>query len=112
MTLNSFLFDDGWDNHNSIWGFNSGFPDGFTAVRATAAKYGAAPGVWLSPWGGYGKPKEQRIAFGKKAGYEIVNGGFALSGPKYYDRFRDVCLQMIEKYGVNQFKFDWHRECR
>lgn len=106
VTLNSFLFDDGWDNHNSIWGFNSGFPDGFTAVRKAAAKYGAAPGVWLSPWGGYDKPKQQRIAFGKKAGYEIVNGGFALSGPKYYDRFRDVCLQMIEKYGVNQFKFD------
>lgn len=106
VTLDSFLFDDGWDNHNSIWGFNSGFPDGFTAVRAAAAKYGAAPGVWLSPWGGYDGPKKQRIAFGKKAGYEIVDGGFALSGPKYYDRFREVCLQMIEKYGVNQFKFD------
>ena len=106
VTLNSFLFDDGWDNHDSIWGFNSGFPDGLTAVRAAAAKYGAAPGIWLSPWGGYDGPKKQRIAFGKAHGYEIVDGGFALSGPKYYDRFHDVCLQMIEKYGVNQFKFD------
>ena len=106
VVLDSFLFDAGWDRHDSIWGFNSGFPDGFTAIRAAAAKYGAAPGVWLSPWGGYGVPKEQRIAFGKKAGYEIVNGGFALSGPKYYDRFQSVCLQVIEKYGVNQFKFD------
>ena len=106
VTLSSFLFDDGWDNHNSMWGFNSGFPDGLTAVRAAAAKYGAAPGIWLSPWGGYGVAKKQRVAFGKAHGYEIVDGGFALSGPKYYNRFHDVCLQMIEKYGVNQFKFD------
>jgi hypothetical protein len=106
VTLDSFLFDDGWDNHHSAWDFNEGFPDGFTPIRAAAAKYGAAPGVWLSPWGGYGDPKKERIAFGKEGGYEIVNGGFALSGPKYYARFRDVCLDMIQKYGVNQFKFD------
>ncbi len=60
----------------------------------------------MSPWGGYSKPKQERIAFGKSAGYEIVGGGYALSGPKYYAAFRDVALEMIEKYGVNQFKFD------
>ena len=106
VKISSFLFDDGWDNHNSVWDFNSGFPDGFTPLRKAAAKYGAAPGIWLSPWGGYDGPKKQRIAYGKAHGYEIVNGGFALSGPKYYARFRQVCMQMIQKYGVNQFKFD------
>lgn len=106
VKLDSFLFDDGWDNHHSIWDFNSGFPNGFTKVRAAAQKYGAEPGVWLSPWGGYDGPKKERIAYGKAHGYEIVNGGFALSGPKYYARFQQVCLQMIKKYGVNQFKFD------
>ena len=29
-----------------------------------------------------------------------------LSGPKYYAAFRDVALEMMRKYGVNQFKFD------
>lgn len=106
VTLDSFLFDDGWDKHDSLWQFNSGFPDGFTPVRATAEKYGADPGVWMSPWGGYSKPKQERIAYGRAAGFEIVSDGFALSGPKYYDRFRDVCLEMIRKYDVNQFKFD------
>ncbi|HKU25450.1 MAG TPA: enterotoxin, partial [Candidatus Sulfotelmatobacter sp.] len=33
-------------------------------------------------------------------------GGLALSGPRYYRYFRDTCLEMIDKYGVNQFKFD------
>jgi len=106
VTLDSFLFDDGWDDHSSLWKFNKGFPDGFKQVEEAAVKYGAAPGVWLSPWGGYGKPKQERIAFGKGAGYEIVDGGYALSGPKYYNAFRDVCLEMIRKYGINQFKFD------
>ena len=96
VKLDSFLFDDGWDKHDSLWKFNSGFPDGFTPLRDAAAKYGAAPGVWMSPWGGYSKPKQERIAFGKNAGYEIVSGGYALSGPKYYEAFKDVALEMVK----------------
>jgi hypothetical protein len=106
VKLDSFLFDDGWDKHDSLWKFNSGFPDGFTPLKHAAEKYGADPGVWMSPWGGYSKPKQERIAFGKSAGYEIVSGGYALSGPKYYEAFRDEALEMVKKYGVNQFKFD------
>lgn len=106
VTLNSFLFDDGWDNHASLWSFNQGFPNGFTNVRTTAEKYGTDPGIWMSPWGGYAGPKKERLEYGKQQGFEIVGNGFALSGPKYYARFREVCLEMIRKYGVNQFKFD------
>ena len=106
VTLDSFLFDDGWDNHRSLWDFNSGFPEGFAPARKAAESYGAEPGVWMSPWGGYDDAKKERIAFGKEAGFEIVANGYALSGPKYYQRFREVCLEMVRKYGVNQFKFD------
>ena len=106
VQLDSFLFDDGWDKHDSLWKFNAGFPDGFTPLKQAAEKYKADPGVWMSPWGGYSKPKQERIAFGQQSGYEIVGGGYALSGPKYYAAFRDVALEMIKKYGVNQFKFD------
>jgi hypothetical protein len=60
----------------------------------------------MSPWGGYGKPKEERIANGQAQGFETNRGGFALSGPKYYQRFRETCFMMIRKYGVNQFKID------
>lgn len=106
VKLDSFLYDDGWDNHNSLWKFNNGFPDGFTPVKNTAEQYQAAPGIWMSPWGGYATPKKERIAFGTKSGYEIVQNGYALSGPKYYAAFRDVCMNMIKTYGINQFKFD------
>ena len=26
VKLDSFLFDDGWDKHDSLWKFNAGFP--------------------------------------------------------------------------------------
>ena len=106
VKLDSFLFDDGWDNHKSLWRFNDGFPNGFTPVKEAAEKYSADPGIWMSPWGGYSTPKKERIEFGRSAGYEIVANGYALSGPKYYAAFRDICMDMIHNNGVNQFKFD------
>lgn len=106
VTMDSFLLDDGWDDTHSLWNFNSGFPDGLTNVKNAAAKYGFGIGVWLSPWGGYDVAKQQRIAAGKRAGLETVKGGFALSAPRYYKLFENVCQEMIAKYGVNQFKFD------
>jgi hypothetical protein len=106
VKLDSFLFDDGWDNPRSLWSFGSGFPDGFTPVKAAAAKYGAAPGIWLSPWGGYDKAKEERMKYGGKKGFEMNKEGFALSGPKYFARFREVTLKFVQLYGINQFKID------
>ena len=106
VQLDSFLFDDGWDDPRSLWSFDSGFPEGFTPVKEAAAKYDAAPGIWLSPWGGYDKAKKERMEYGAKQGFEMNEGGFALSGPKYFARFRDVTLEFIRKYGINQFKID------
>lgn len=106
VKLDSFLFDDGWDDPRSLWSFDSGFPDGFAPLKTAAARYGAAPGIWLSPWGGYDKAKEERMIFGGKQGFEMNKGGFALSGPKYFARFREVTLDFIRKYGINQFKID------
>ncbi len=106
VKLDSFLFDDGWDDRSGSWHFSKDFPQGFLPLKDAAAKYGAAPGVWLSPWGGYSKPKEERVANGRAAGYEIIDNGLALSGPKYYQRFHDAVLELLTKNGINQFKFD------
>ena len=106
VKLDSFLFDDGWDDPRTLWSFNAGFPDGFAPLAAEAATFDAAPGIWLSPWGGYDKAKEERLKYGSQHGYETNPGGFALSGPKYYARFREVTLDFIHKYGINQFKID------
>jgi len=104
--IDSFLLDDGWDDCNSLWRPHKGFPDGFAPLVAAAKKYDAALGFWLSPWGGYGQPKEERLKQGREEGFEIVNGSFSMAGPKYYDRFRGLCVDVVHNYGVNHFKFD------
>lgn len=106
VKLDSFLFDDGWDNPHTLWSFGAGFPNGFAPLKLAAGKYGAAPGVWLSPWGGYDQAKEERLKYGRDQGLETNEGGFALSGPRYYSRFREVTLSFIRDCGINQFKID------
>ncbi|HEX4037678.1 MAG TPA: enterotoxin [Acidobacteriaceae bacterium] len=106
VPMDSFVLDDGWDNPSSLWGFNSSFPHGLTRVIQAAAAVHAGVGIWMSPWGGYDEQKVERIAFGKAHGYEIMNGGYALSGPRYFDAFSQTAFQMVDRYHVNLFKFD------
>ena len=107
VKMDSFVFDDGWDDNTTLWQMlASNFPRGFTPLAELARKYDSAVGVWLSPWGGYGQAKEQRLEYGQKEGFETNRRGFSLAGPKYYARFRQCCMDMIETYGVNFFKFD------
>lgn len=106
VRLDSFVFDDGWDDPKTLWGFNAGFPNGFKRLKTDAEKYRSNIGVWVSPWGGYDKAKTDRLQYGRTQGFETNSRGFALAGPKYYARFREVCRKMIEQYGVNYFKFD------
>ncbi len=106
VVLDSFVFDDGWDDNATLWQFHDGFPKGFHPLRDKAAEFDSAVGTWLSPFGGYGEARRQRLKYGKGQDFEINRGGFSLSGPKYYARFRDICEEMIRDYGVNFFKFD------
>jgi hypothetical protein len=62
--------------------------------------------VWLSPFGGYGEARRQRLEYGKQQGFEINRGGFSLSGERYYGRFRAICEEMIRDYDVSFFKYD------
>ena len=104
--FDSFCFDDGWDDNKTLWQFHDGFPNGFTPLEDAATKNDSSLGVWLSPWGGYGQAKKERMQYGETQGFETNQRGFSLAGPKYYARFRDVCSHMIKEYGVNFFKFD------
>ncbi|MGF6505456.1 enterotoxin [Paraburkholderia sp. 32] len=106
VQIDSLLFDDGWDDLGGGWQFSKAFPHGFVPLRDAAARFGAAPGIWLSPWGGYGAPKQERVTRGRAAGYEVIDNGLALSGPTYYRRFHEVAMDLLDKGGVNHFKFD------
>jgi hypothetical protein len=106
VRMDSFLFDDGWDDHKHLWQFSKDFPNGFTPLRAAAQELGAGVGVWLSPWGGYGQPRLERLAAAKEGGYEVDDQGLALSGKRYYALFHARALQLLRDFGINQFKLD------
>ncbi len=106
VVINSFALDDGWDDPASLWRFHEGFPNGFSNLQKAAKKYDSNLGAWLSPFGGYGKAKEERLKYGRQQGFETNKSGFSLAGSTYYTRFRDVCTKMLREYELNYFKFD------
>jgi len=106
VSLDSFLFDDGWDDPQHLWAFNQQFPNGFAHLKAATAQYGGAPGIWLSPWGGYGPPRQQRLKAAEAAGYEVDSQGLALSGPRYYAMFHERLTQLLATENINHLKLD------
>lgn len=106
--LKAFLFDDGWDNDSTLWQVSSNFPEGFSNMHRLADSYGAHLGLWLSPWGGYGESQAQRIKYGRtqQPPFETNRNGFSLSGPVYFNRFKQVTTNFMLKDGVSIFKFD------
>lgn len=106
VVMDAMVFDDGWDNPKTMWQFHAGFPHGFTPLAELCRQYNTRLGVWLSPFGGYGEPKNQRLKFGREQGLETNATGFSMAGPKYYAAFKQACVGMIRKFGVNHFKFD------
>ena len=107
VPLASFVWDDGWDDPQTLWRpVKENFPNGFGKVLAAARQYHSTLGFWLSPFGGYGKPKEDRLAMGRQQGFETGPQGFSLAGANYYARFLETCLRFIDQDGANFFKFD------
>ncbi|MFB0555128.1 MAG: enterotoxin [Phycisphaerae bacterium] len=106
VVINSFALDDGWDDPASLWRFHEGFPNGFSNLQKSAKEYDSNLGAWLSPFGGYGKAKQERLKYGQQQGFETNKSGFSLAGSTYYSRFRDVCTKMLREYELSYFKFD------
>ena len=59
----------------------------------------------MSPWGGYGGAKLERIQAANNNAqhvrYETNAQGFSLVGKNYYHRFREIALKMVHTYKVD-----------
>ncbi len=107
VTMQSFVFDDGWDNLDSVWYFDPvKFPHGFTPQAELCRQFNTGIGVWMSPFGGYGSNKQRRIESAHRQGLETNEKGFSLAGPNYYNRFLTRAVDLLDNYKVNYFKFD------
>jgi hypothetical protein len=107
VRLNSFVFDDGWDDLEHLWYFDPvSFPDGFAQQATLCREYDSGIGVWFSPFGGYGEKKRTRIRTAQREGLEVNAGGLSLAGSNYYQRFYERSAEMLTLYKVNHFKYD------
>eukprot|EP00927_Polykrikos_kofoidii_P053862 TRINITY_DN48399_c0_g1_i1.p1 TRINITY_DN48399_c0_g1~~TRINITY_DN48399_c0_g1_i1.p1 ORF type:complete len:984 (-),score=122.34 TRINITY_DN48399_c0_g1_i1:131-3082(-) len=105
-SLDAFLLDDGWDDWDTLWEVDTKrFPSGFAPLTKVGWQWGTRLGVWMSPFGGYGRAGSRRVKRGKERGFETSNGRFSLSGPRYFDTFRRVIERRILE-GFALFKFD------
>ena len=104
--IDAFVWDDGWDEFNSLWDFHKMFPQGFRRVNAAAAKQKAGIGAWLGPVGGYGASKGKRLAHWNVKHPDNKIGNFQLSNKEYFDAFVGRCSQMVKDYNMKYFKFD------
>ena len=106
ISVDAFVWDDGWDDFNSLWGFHREFPNGFKKIDIEARKQGAGTGAWLGPVGGYGASKAQRLGYWNKNHPNNQIGNFELSNKEYFDAFVGRCSQMVDDYDMRYFKFD------
>jgi hypothetical protein len=107
LPLASYVWDDGWDDPKTLWRpIQTHFPNGFSRILAAARQQDSTLGFWLSPFGGHGQAKEDRLAMGKAEGFESGPQGFSLAGPRYYQRFLETCSNFVDPDGANFFKFD------
>eukprot|EP00930_Biecheleria_cincta_P021677 TRINITY_DN15995_c0_g1_i1.p1 TRINITY_DN15995_c0_g1~~TRINITY_DN15995_c0_g1_i1.p1 ORF type:complete len:447 (-),score=87.55 TRINITY_DN15995_c0_g1_i1:59-1399(-) len=79
VQIDSFLWDDGWDDKTKLWTFDSAaFPNKFQNLTKVAHQYSCSNGIWLSPWGGYGEARDARLGTAKLLGYETNKAGSSL----------------------------------
>lgn len=105
ISIDAFVWDDGWDDFNSLWDFHIGFPQGFSNLSAKAQEQKSGIGTWLGPVGGYGASKAQRLSYWNKTHSPSIKN-FQLSNKEYFDAFTGRCSQMINDYDMRYFKFD------
>jgi hypothetical protein len=107
VELNGFVFDDGWDDLDSVWYFDPvKFPNGFAQQAELCKKYNSGIGVWMSPFGGYLENQRRRVESAHREGLETNEKGLSLAGENYYKRFLERSLDMLNNYKVNYFKYD------
>jgi len=110
IKLDAFVLDLQWDNYLSMWEPDiARFPFGFDSVKTYLNNHGTSLGLWVTPAGVYTK-RVERMEWAKTMGYETTGKEwseiYCLAGEKYKEAFLESMKNLVEKYGVNYFKFD------
>lgn len=110
--FDTFTIDMGWSDKHTIWGVNKEmFPKGMGTLKTAAHEMGSNIGLWMSPAAAY--PEALDTQWAKEQGYfTMKEGDFTLmcvSDKRYVAQINERLTDMIDKYGIRQFKFDTGR---
>lgn len=107
LKLDAFVLDDGWDNYQSSWEIaKSQFPEGFAPLRDKLKSIDSYPGIWASPWGGYGERRQIRTQWARENGYEVSGDMLCLAGRKYGPHFLETLSRYQQQFNIRFFKLD------
>ena len=106
LALDFVCLDDGWEGEwdaaTGLWGrmAPSRFPAGM-------APLGPGIGLWLSPFGGYGERRQQRVAWAYHHGFEVdpADRSLCVAGANYRAHLVDA-LTAWTRAGVGYWKLD------
>jgi hypothetical protein len=107
LPLEFVVLDDGWEGEweegTGLWGraAPSKFPAGLVPLDPIGL------GLWLSPFGGYGERRRERVAWAAAHGYEIEDAAGVLcpAGTRYRAHLSDALTRWTEA-GVGYWKLD------
>lgn len=131
--LESYVVDDGWNqyrattnqyttgddlrrngsvdeplgiNTSGFWQFNNKFPDGLTPSSNLVHKLGSEFGVWIGPRGGYNYYGNLANIIAQAGNGSSAGGSIDVADQRYVDKFGDMAVDWMQKYGVNYWKWD------
>ncbi|OGV69899.1 MAG: hypothetical protein A3K19_20250 [Lentisphaerae bacterium RIFOXYB12_FULL_65_16] len=108
VRMDSFVPDDGWQDHNSIWEVDKNlFPNGLGELAAGLKAGGTTLGLWHPLTAVVGN-LDMKWCQGQ--GYETDKAGshLCLSAPKHNAQLREVMARHVKEYGLTYFKHDFN----
>ncbi len=112
-TLDAFVIDDGWDDHERLWHVNrERFPDGLLSFSEAVRRAGLRLGLWCSPWGGYEHARNERARAGARVGFGTMKDAqgqpdrLCLGEENYFRYYLDRLINLVTSAKVSFFKFD------
>lgn len=104
-SIDTFTVDDGWDNNDSLWEFQTeNWPDGFVRLKRALNTMNSSLGLWISPSSRYGPAPW----LAENKGYALHSNGHDIcqSDPVYRLDMAKTVTDLIKKYDIAFIKFD------
>ncbi|QDU62474.1 hypothetical protein Pan216_33410 [Planctomycetes bacterium Pan216] len=106
LRFDAFMVDDGWQDRDSLWQPNNGWPKGFPPFAQWLESRGSHLGLWL-PLTGY----QLNTDWGEQRGYEVANHRkryYCVCGPKYQQALGEVLKSHLRSAKINALKHDFN----